>query len=315
MGSFAVGVAPSTGGPVLTTALWKEGRRRRTLTFAARAILALLVSGCSGAEFFLANAPTDFSRIELWANLAYGTDQRQKLDIYLPRMADHPPIVIFWYGGSWIKGSKADYRFVGIALAKLGFVAVLPDYRLYPQVTFPGFDEDGARAVAWVEQHAREFGGDPNRIVLMGHSAGGHTAAFLAFNHAFLERFGANSHGIVGLIGLSGTYAFVPDSDVLRAAFPPTFTAADWQPIRFVDSHAPPTLLLHGLADKEVLPQEAIELHDALLGAHVRAQMHLFAHRGHGDTIAPFALLARWRTPVVDEVAAFVRSATADPTK
>jgi acetyl esterase/lipase len=271
------------------------------------------MSGCSGAEFFLANTPTDLSGVERRANLAYGTDERQKLDIYLPRMSGQRPIVIFWYGGSWIKGSKADYRFVGTALAKLGYIAVLPDYRLYPQVTFPLFDEDGAQAVAWVEQHAREFGGDANRIVLMGHSAGGHTAAFLAFNHAFLERFGADSNSIVGLIGLSGTYAFVPDSAVLRAAFPAPFTPNDWQPIRFVDSHSPPTLLLHGLADKEVLPQEAIELHDALVGAHVRVMMRLFARRGHGDTVASFALLARWRTPVVDEVAAFLRSVTADP--
>jgi acetyl esterase/lipase len=280
---------------------------------AGAAILALSISGCSGVEFFVANAPTHFSRVDRRPNLAYGADPRQRLDVYAPRMSDRRPIVIFWYGGSWIKGSKADYRFVGIALAKLGFVAVLPDYRLYPQVTFPLFDEDGARAVAWVEQHAREFGGDPNRIVLMGHSAGGHTAAFLAFNRAFLERCGANPHSIVGLIGLSGTYVFVPDSDVLTAAFPAPFTPADWQPIRFVDSHAPPTLLLHGLADKEVLPQEAIDLHDALAGAHVRVEMHLFDHRGHGDTVAPFALPARWRTPVVDEVAAFVRSVTSEP--
>jgi acetyl esterase/lipase len=286
--------------------------RRSTLVLAGTAILVML-SGCRGGEFFLANAPTDFSRVERRVNLAYGTEQRQKLDIYLPRTAAHRPIVIFWYGGSWTQGSKADYRFVGNALAKLGFIAVLPDYRLFPQVTFPLFDEDGARAVAWVEQHAGEFGGDPKRIVLMGHSAGGHTAAFLAFNHAFLERFGANSHSIVGLIGLSGTYTFIPDSDVLRAAFPAPFGPADWQPIRFVDSAAPPTLLLHGLADTEVLPQEAIELHDALVGAHVRVQMRLYAHRGHGATVAPFALLARWRTPVVDEVAAFLRSVTADP--
>ena len=122
----------------------------------------------------------------------------------------------------------------------------------------------------------------------MGHSAGAHTAAFLALNHAFLEKFGANSANIVGLIGLSGPYALVPDSDALRAAFAAPFSEKDWQPIRFVDSHAPPALLLHGLSDKEVLPQETIELHDALVQEHVRVEMHLFPHRGHADTLAPF---------------------------
>jgi acetyl esterase/lipase len=271
------------------------------------------VSGCASAEFFAANAPTAFSHIDRQVDRAYGADPRQKLDVYMPRMAANRPVVIFWYGGSWQEGSKSDYRFVGTALAKLGFVAVLPDYRLYPQVTFPLFDEDGARAVAWVEQHAQEFGGDPKRIVLMGHSAGAHTAAFLALNHAFLEKFGANSANIVGLVGLSGPYALIPDSDALRAAFSAPFKEKDWQPIRFVDSHAPPALLLHGLSDKEVLPQETIELHDALRRENVRVEMHLFPHRAHADTVAPFAVLVRWRTPIVDEVAAFVRSVSAEP--
>ncbi len=275
---------------------------------AATLLMALLLAGCSSAEFFVANVPARLSRVERRADLAYGADRRQTLDVYAPRMALGRPVVIFWYGGSWIEGNKEEYRFVGTELAKLGFVAVLPDYRLYPQVTFPAFDQDGGRAVAWVEQHIREFGGDPNRIVLMGHSAGGHTAAFLAFNHAFLERCGASSRNIVGLVGLSGTYVFVPDTDELRAAFPPPYTESDWQPIRFVDARAPPTLLLHGLSDKEVLPQEAIELDDALVREHVRVELHLFPHRGHADTVAPFALVARWRTPVVSEVAAFVRS-------
>ncbi len=286
-----------------------SGYRLPPAIFSAALILAC-VSGCTSLTFFAANAPTAFSHVDRQANFAYGADPRQKLDVYLPGHAVNQPVVIFWYGGSWQEGSKSNYRFVGAALAKLGFVAVVPDYRLYPQVAFPLFDEDGARAVAWVEQHIQEFGGDPKRIVLMGHSAGGHTAAFLAFNHAFMEGFGAQSADIVGLVGLSGPYALVPDSDALRAAFAAPFTDKDWQPIRFVDSHAPPTLLLHGLADREVLPRESIELRDALLRAHVRVEMHLFPHRGHDDTIAPFALLARWRTPVVKEVAEFVRSVT-----
>ena len=220
-------------------------------------------------------------------------------------------MVIFWYGGSWTEGSKADYRFVGTTLAEHGFVAVLPDYRLYPQVAFPAFDEDGARAVAWVEQHAGEFGGDPKHIVLMGHSAGGHTAAFLALNHAFLRKFGADPRDICGLIGLSGTYVLVPDTDTLRATFPPPYTEKDWQPIRFVDAQAPPTLLLHGLDDKEVLPEEAIELRDALVRSHVRVELHLYPHRGHPDTVASFAPLTRWRTPAVEDTVKFIDSVTA----
>ena len=299
----------------MMNARWQDRRHmsryRVPLSVLGATLIFACLSGCTSLAFFAANAPAALSHVDRKVNLAYGADQRQKLDVYEPRMAANRPVVIFWYGGSWQQGNKAHYRFVGTELAKLGLVAVLPDYRLYPQVTFPLFDEDGARAVAWVEQHVQGFGGDPKRIVLMGHSAGAHTAAFLAFNHAFLKRFGADPTDIVGLIGLSGPYALVPDSDALRAAFAAPFSEKDWQPIRFVDSRAPPTLLLHGLSDREVLPRETIELRDALLEKHVRVEMHLFAHRGHDDTLAPFALLARWRTPVVKEVAAFVRSVSA----
>jgi acetyl esterase/lipase len=270
----------------------------------------LLLAGCSTTQFLVANAPTQFDRIDRHANLSYGSDPRQGLDVYSPRHATNRPVVIFWYGGSWVKGKKSDYRFVGTTLAERGFVVVLPDYRLYPQVSFPAFDEDGARAVAWVEQHVQEFGGDPHHIVLMGHSAGGHTAAFLAFNHEFLRKYGADPDSIVGLVGLSGTYVLVPETDTEKATFPPPYTGADWQPIRFVDAHSPPTLLLHGTDDKEVLPQEAIELRDKMLQEHLQVELHLYQHRGHGDTVASFAPVARWRTPAVKDTTTFIKSVT-----
>jgi acetyl esterase/lipase len=282
------------------------------LRIAATLPMLLLIAGCSASEFFIANAPNAFSRVERHLDIAYGSDPRQRLDVFSPPRAKGRPIVIFWYGGSWEKGRKADYRFVGTALAERGIVAIIPDYRLYPQVTFPAFDEDGARAVAWVEQHAGEFGGNPKHIVLMGHSAGGHTAAFLALNHAFLAKYGADPHDISGFVGLSGTYVFVPDSDELRAAFPAPYTVNDWQPIKFVDADSPPALLLHGLADKEVLPQEAIELRDALVAAHVPVDLELFPHRGHPDTVASFAEVARWRTPALEDTLKFVERVTAE---
>ena len=275
--------------------------------------LILLLAGCRSTGFLLANAPAALGSVDRHYDLSYGDDRRQRLDVYGPRGATGVPVVIFWYGGSWTSGSKAHYRFVGTTLAQEGFVAVVPDYRLYPKVKFPLFDEDGARAIAWVQQHAEEFGGDSHRIVLMGHSAGGHTAAFLAFNHTFLRQFGANPDWIRGLVGLSGTYELVPDSDDLRAAFTSPYTEQDWQPIQFVDARAPPTLLLHGLDDKEVLPQESIDLRDALLRSGVRVELILYPHRGHGATVAPFAKLARWQAPVVDQTEKFISSVTTAP--
>jgi acetyl esterase/lipase len=286
----------------------------RIVGLVGMSVVAGLIAACGSAVFVLANAPTAFGSFDRHSDLAYGEDARQRLDVYSPRNAAQRPVVIFWYGGTWVKGSKANYRFVGAALAERGFVAVLPDYRLYPSVTFPAFCEDGAHALAWVEAHAQEFGGDPQRIVLMGHSAGAHMAAFIAFNHAFDEQAGAETQSIVGLVGLSGPYALVPDTAELHAMFHAPNTDADWQPVRFVDAHSPPTLLLHGLADKEVYPKHTLALNEALLRNHVRVEMKLYAHGHHADTLAPFALLARHRSAAYEDSVRFIQSVTrSDP--
>lgn len=268
----------------------------------------LLLAGCRMSWFTLANAPTVFSDAQRQTDLPYGEDPRQRLDVYAPPHAALRPVVIFWYGGSWVEGRRQDYRFVGTALAGQGFVAVIPDYRLYPQVTFPAFDEDGARAVAWVQKHVEALGGDPRHIVLMGHSAGGHTAAFLAYNHAFLARFGADPRAIAGVVGLSGTYVLEPDPGTERATFPAPYTENDWQPIQFVDAKAPPTLLLHGADDTDVRPAEALQLRDALRRLGVPVELHIYSHTGHGATVASFAPGTQWRTPALKQATDFIRS-------
>src|SRR5450631_4313947 len=165
-------------------------QRRRQLTISRIAVvfgvvmLTLFVVGCSNVAFLFANAPTAFGTYNRRTDLPYGEDSRQRLDVYSPREARNRPVVIFWYGGSWTGGDKANYR-------------------LYPAVAFPAFCEDGAHALAWVEAHAQEFGGDPHRIVLMGHSAGAHMAALIAYNHAFVAQAGADPKSVVGFVGLS----------------------------------------------------------------------------------------------------------------
>jgi dipeptidyl aminopeptidase/acylaminoacyl peptidase len=125
-----------------------------------------------------------------------------------------------------------------------------------------------------------------------------------------VEKAGAQPQDIVGLVGLSGPYALVTDTRELRATFPPPYTEADWQPLAFVDAQSPATLLLHGLSDKEVEPKESVALRDKLVANHVRVEMHLYPHRGHADTLAPFALLARQRSPAYEDSVAFIASVT-----
>ncbi len=244
-------------------------------------------------------------------DVAYGQDGRQHLDVYAPKKAHDLPIVVFFYGGSWSMGRKSQYAFVGAALAARGYVTVIPDYRLYPEVRFPQFIEDGAKAVAWVERHAREIGGDPDRIVLMGHSAGAHIAALLALDEVYLERAGVKRSSIRGLVGLSGPYALVPDTDTLNAIFTRPYTAEDWQPVRFATANSPPTLLLHGTADKVVYVTHTEKLRDALLAQGAHVETHLYPGKGHADTIASFTVIARFRTPALEQTVDFLQRVTA----
>lgn len=289
----------------------------------ALAALSAVVSACSAITFGIANAPALFGPYERTTAIAYGPDKRQRLDVYVPapdatkETAHGKPVVIFWYGGAWQGGSRSEYRFVGAALARRGIVTVLPDYRLYPQVKFPEFLDDAAHAVAWVQQHAQEFGGDPHRIVLMGHSAGAHMAAFLALDRALLEKNGAKPDWIAGLVGLSGPYALVPNSKVLETIFARPYSESDWQPVSFVTPQAPPTFLAQGLADRVVALAHTEKLRDLLVANGVRVETHLYPGRSHEDTVAGFSVPARGRLPVFEQAVQFIESVAprSDPSR
>ena len=280
------------------------------ITLLGMASFALFAAGCTSVAFLIANSATLTGRYDRSTNHSYGPESRQKLDVYSPQDAKDRPVVVFFYGGSWTAGSRGLYRFVGAALAERGVVTVLPDYRLYPQVKFPLFIDDGALAVAWVQKHAHEFGGDPHRIVLMGHSAGGHQAAFLAYDRQLLQKAGARPEWIAGLIGLSGPYALAPDTQILNTIFANPYTEADWQPVRFVTPQSPPTLLVHGAADDVVAIEHAEKLRDVLRANQVRVETRFYPDKNHSDTVAGFSIPARGRTPVLDQSVRFIESVT-----
>lgn len=277
-----------------------------TLAFAAAMTCAL--SACTAVSFGLANLPSYFSGIQRSASVAFGADARQRLDVYRPRDGGGArAVIVFWYGGAWDDGARQDYRFVGVALAQLGYVTVVPDYRLYPQVRFPLFLDDDAQAVAWVGRHAADYGADPQRIVLMGHSAGAHMAAMLALNRSYLERAGVDPERIVGLIGLSGPYGLTPNTVTLNDIFCPPFTPHDWQVLPYVSSRAPSALLLHGRADRLVAVSNTEALAAALGAQGVYVDTRIYEGRGHVDLLAALSLLARSRAPVLQDIAAFMR--------
>jgi len=278
----------------------------KPLILGAVLLAAISIVSCGGLAFTAANAPALFGDFKRLANQSYGTHARQRLDVYTPDGAKGRPIIVFWYGGSFDKGRKENYRFVGAALAKAGYVAVLPDYRLYPEVRFPAFVDDGAAAVAWVVSHAAGIGGDPGRIYLAGHSAGAHLAGMLAYEPERLARVGVRAGAVRGFIGLSGPYALDPNTEALRTIFSAPYGFDDWQPARHVRPGAPPALLLHGEADTVVSVRHAGAMAEALGAAQVPYALRTYPGRGHADTVAAFAAAAPKKLPVLDEIRRFI---------
>jgi acetyl esterase/lipase len=134
-----------------------------------------------------------------------------KLDVWAPPRSDHKlPVVIFLYGGGWVAGSRSGYAFAGAGYAGQGFITVVPDYRMVPTVRFPSFVDDGALAVKWTRDHIAEYGGDPDRIAVAGHSAGSYNAAMLALDPHYLRDAGVPAGTIKAAALLSGPYASTP---------------------------------------------------------------------------------------------------------
>jgi acetyl esterase/lipase len=273
---------------------------------AALVIAALLVVACGGLAFTAANVPAYFGDFERRADIPYAPGPRHRLDVYAPAKAQARPIIVFWYGGGFENGKKSNYRFVGAALANGGYVAVLPDYRLYPDVRFPEFVDDGAQALAWVANHAAQIGGDPRRIFVAGHSAGAHIAAMLAYDPARLERVGLRRDVIRGCIGLSGPYALNPNDATLEDIFRAPWTIADWQPVQRAQAGAPPALLLHGEADTVVDVGHARRMAERLESLGVPVTLRTYPGRGHRDTVAAFASAAPDKLPVMEEIRRFI---------
>jgi acetyl esterase/lipase len=233
-------------------------------------------------------------RIAVTRDIAYAPGERHTLDVCRPRAATAAPVVVFFYGGGWRSGHKSMYRYVGKALARRGYVAVVPDYRIYPPVLYPDFLDDGAQAVRWVKDNAEKFGGDPDKIFLMGHSAGAHIAAMLSIDATWLKKVAlAPGRDIAGLIGLAGPYDFLPLKDEELIVIFGGADRPETQPISYVTPGAPPALLLTGD-------------NDDVVGAGNDATAILYPRIGHYLIVAALAPILRWRVPVLRDAAAFI---------
>lgn len=239
--------------------------------------------------------------------ISFGTNG-QRLDIWGnadPAVAK--PVLIFFYGGGWVNGDRTSYGWAARAYASRGFIVVVPDYRKVPQVHFPAFIEDGAEAVKWTRDNIAKFGGDPNRIVMVGHSAGAHLTAMLTLDRRWLARVGA-SDTIKAAVGLSGPYDFHLTTSVrARAAMGQWPRPEETQPINFVRADAPPMLLITG-DDNTVPPRNAERLTARLKAVGAVAEEKVYPGLGHEDVALALSLPYRGKAPVLDDSVAFLNA-------
>ncbi|MEG3179911.1 alpha/beta hydrolase [Sphingomonas sp. LT1P40] len=237
----------------------------------------------------------------------------QTLDVWRPTGAvTSRPVLIFWYGGGWVKGDRGAYAFAARAFARAGYVVVVPNYRKVPDVRFPAFLQDGAAAVKWTRDHVREFGGDPERIALAGHSAGAYTVAMLALDKRWLEAEGVDPAIVRAGVGLSGPYDFYPfdtkrSIDAMAGVADPMAT----QPIRFARGDAPPLLLVTSTDDTVVRPKNAINLERLLRQAGAPVELKNYDGLSHEEVVMALSKPFRGKAPVLADSLSFLEKALA----
>ncbi len=275
-----------------------------------------LCAACSPLKTLNALIPEN--GYSVMTDIAYGELNRQKLDVYLPKpksgtdtpqqLASGRALVIFFYGGSWDSGERSGYKFVAEALTSKGFVVVIPDYRVYPEVRFPEFMRDPARVVKWSKQHAAQYGADPKHVFVSGHSAGAHIAAMLTLDNEFLAAEGLEPPDLRGMFGLAGPYDFLPlTSNRLKTIFGAEDQWWRSQPINFVTGNNPPMLLLVGGKDNIVWPRNTFNLAARIKAAGGSVQVKEFSDYGHIDMAAKLAKPLR-DEEMLNTIADFIRT-------
>jgi len=264
------------------------------------------LAGCTGQTML--NEFTSSRGYTLTSDVPYDAASKLTLDVYMPENVQNAPVVVFFYGKRWQGGDKSEYKFVGQALASRGFVAVIPNVRLYPRAYFPDFVKDGAKAVKWARANAAQYGGRADKLFVMGHNSGAHIASMLALNEEYLKGVGGSRNWLRGMVGLAGLYNFMPiTAPDLRALFAPVDRFPYTQPIFFVDGNNPPLFLAHGEDDAIVPVSNTKTLAQSVTKAGGPVETLIYPKMSHDLIISSFASMLRGRADVLDQVEDFIK--------
>jgi acetyl esterase/lipase len=302
---------------IMSPSSTQVARRPLARRLAAAVVVLLgssLLAGCQAVLFSGLNATSRTDGVVVKRDVVFDAEHQLALDVFQPSDARHAPVVVFFFGGSWKSGKRQWYSWVGEALARRGLVVVIPDYRLWPQVKLEGFMRDGAHAVAWAHAHAGDYGGDPDKLFVMGHSAGAHIGALLATDAHWLNAVGMQPRQLSGFIGLAGPYDFLPlkDPDYIDMFGSTHAQQLRSQPVHFVNGDEPPMLLMQGTSDGIVWPRNAKSLASALHAENEPVELKLFPDIGHFAILFSMSRPFRGKAPVIDDAVDFIHRRIAD---
>jgi len=232
----------------------------------------------------------------------YGTGGGRDLhcDVYVPPgQAPTAPTVLLVHGGGWARGDRTQLRSYGLRLGRAGYVCIAPEYRLTGESTWPAQIEDVKAAIRWARSNASELGIDPERIAVEGNSAGAHLALLAAGTPGFeaFEGQGGNARVSTAVAAAIGVYAptLFSHGERARGAVPlgalvnggSDEVAAGASPLTHVGPEFPPTMLVHGTSDTTVPPAASLQMYEALVGAGVAAELHMYAEQPHAFDARP----------------------------
>lgn len=221
------------------------------------------------------NSVSKIYTVETKQNIAFDSHPKLQYDLYYPKSKNtslnETPVIVFFYGGSWNRGDKSEYEFVGRRLASMGYIIAVPNYRLYPEVKYPAFLEDNIKAVKAIQSEIKktEYAAlkPAEKFIMMGHSAGAYNAAMLAFDPTWASQIQSDKSALIkGFIGMAGAYNIYPIKDT---EVQPVFHHPDYppesQPIQFAGKTQPPSLILSPETDTLVsIERNSQTLHNAL---------------------------------------------------
>lgn len=272
-------------------------------------MLSMFLSGCTNLKFAAVNVPQYWFDGEIITDIAYGDLERQKLDIYIPKSPKDSeqqalPVVVFFHGGRWTFGDKSQYKFVGMSLAKLGYIVVMPNTRLYPDVKFPKFVEDGAKALAWSLDNIAKYGASSD-IFVSGHSSGAHIGSLALANEDYLAKYNKTPQQFNAFAGLAGPYDFVPNEDDLKAMFGPPSNYANFVVTNFIDGSEPPMMLMWSADDKIVYERNLKYLEKGIKAQNGRVESIIYPNGGHTGVVSAFSWVNPASLPVEQDMHAF----------